>query len=92
MAKVTSCLLLSALIQTFIYLYSSLKVGPTNTLTFLWYLKQCPILLFIIIACVFISEYHFTNRAAKQKSIDAGDFIESAVYKKKERDCNVLGR
>ena len=78
MAKVTSCLLLSALIQIFIYLYSSLKVGPTNTLT--WYLKQRPILLFIIIACVFVSEYHFTNREAMQKSIDAGDFIESAVW------------
>ena len=78
MAKVTSCLLLSAPIQIFIYLYSSLKVGPTNTLT--WYLKQRPILLFIIIACVFVSEYHFTNREAMQKSIDAGDFIESAVY------------
>ena len=77
MAKVTSCLLLSALIQIFIYLYSSLKVGPTNTLT--WYLKQRPILLFIIIACVFVSEYHFTNREVMQKSIDAGDFIESAV-------------
>ena len=78
MAKVTSCLLLSALIQIFIYLYSSLKVGPTNTLT--WYLKQRPILLFIIIACVFVSEYHFTNRETMQKSIDASDFIESAVY------------
>lgn len=42
--------------------------------------KQCPFLLFIIIACVFVSEYHFTNREAMQKSIDAGDFIESAVY------------
>ena len=42
--------------------------------------KQCPILLFIIIACVFVSEYHFTNRETMQKSIDAGDFIESAVY------------
>ena len=42
--------------------------------------KQCPILLFIIIAYVFVSEYHFTNRETMQKSIDAGDFIESAVY------------
>ena len=42
--------------------------------------KQCPILLFIIVACVFVSEYHFTNRETMQKSIDAGDFIESAVY------------
>lgn len=25
-------------------------------------------------------EYHFTNRETMQKSIDAGDFIESAVY------------
>ena len=42
--------------------------------------KQCPILRFIIVACVFVSEYHFTNRETMQKSIDAGDFIESAVY------------
>ena len=47
----------------------------------LFVVKQCRIfLLFIIIACVFVSEYHFTNRETMQKSIDAGDFIESAVY------------
>ena len=60
--------------------YSKFCILIFQYFNLLWYLKQCPILLFLIIACVFVSEYHFTNRETMQKSIDAGDFIESAVY------------
>ena len=60
------------------------KILYTSVLIYQYFnlsvVKQCPILLFIIVACVFVSEYHFTNRETMQKSIDAGDFIESAVY------------
>ena len=66
--------------SNFYILIFQFKGRPYKYFNLLWYLKQCPILLFIIIACVFVSEYHFTNREAVQKSIDASDFIESAVY------------
>ena len=33
-----------------------------------------------IVQYICFSEYRFTNREAMQQSIDAGNFIESAVY------------
>ena len=33
-----------------------------------------------LLSNICFSEYHFTNREAMQQSIDAGNFIESAVY------------
>ena len=35
---------------------------------------------FVFFFFFFLLEYFFTNREAMQKSIDAGEFIESAVY------------
>ena len=55
--------------SNFYILIFQFKGRPYKYFNLLWYLKQCPILLFIIIACVFVSEYHLLTVKQCKKAL-----------------------